>query len=294
MLPTLLVIFLFVEIGLPLVLFFLRDRVVFLPSARPAPEEGLRWLGARVEVELVRIPRADGRQLAAFDARPVTGFSPQGPVVIFFHGNAGNIAGRAPLLEDFVAGTRARTVLFDYSGYGGNEGSPSEKEARSDGVAVYDYLIAGGVPPERIVLYGESLGAAVALAVASQRECAGVVAQSPFSSLSSMALRVYPWMPLVALLARGAFPSVELVREMEVPLLIVHGTRDEIIPFAEGQRLHAAAPPDAEFLPVEGAGHNDFFAIAGPDYLELVGDRLRSWTELKQDGAKSPSSRRLR
>jgi fermentation-respiration switch protein FrsA (DUF1100 family) len=184
---------------------------------------------------------------------------------------------RAPLLEDFVAGTRARTVLFDYSGYGGNEGSPSEAEAERDGLAVYDYVIADGVAPERVVLYGESLGAAVALAVASQRQCAGVVAQSAFSSLSSMAWRVYPWLPLAAFLVRGSFPSNERVREIETPLLVVHGTADEIIPFSEGERLYAAASPGAEFLPVQGAGHNDFFSVAGVEYLESLGERLRSW-----------------
>jgi fermentation-respiration switch protein FrsA (DUF1100 family) len=278
MLPTLLVMLVVVEVGLPLLLFLLRDRVVFVPSTRPAPEEGLRWLSGRTAVELVRIPRSDGRLLAAYDARPLSGSEVDGPVVIFFHGNAGNIASRAPLLEDFVAGTGARTVLFDYSGYGGNDGRPSEDEAHRDGLAVYDYLVAGGVPPERLVLYGESLGAAVALGVAVERECAGVVAQSAFSSLSSMALRAYPWLPLAALLTRGAFPSIERVREMDVPLLVAHGTRDGIIPFAEGERLHAAAEPSAEFVPVEGADHNDFFAVAGTEYLGLVGARLRRWT----------------
>ncbi len=278
MFPTLLLMLVVVEVGLPLLLFLLRDRVIFLPSARPTPEEGLRFLNGRADVELVRIPRSDGRLLAAYDARPKGDSSPAGPVVIFFHGNAGNIGGRAPLLEDFVAGTRARTVLFDYSGYGGNSGSPSEEEVRLDGVAVFEYLIDDGVAPERIVLYGESLGAAVALAVAADRRCAGVVAQSAFSSLSSMALRAYPWMPLVGLLARGAFPSTEMVGEMDVPLLVVHGTRDRIVPFSEGERLHAAAPSSTEFLPVEGAGHNDFFAVAGADYLALLGERIRAWT----------------
>jgi fermentation-respiration switch protein FrsA (DUF1100 family) len=200
------------------------------------------------------------------------------PIIIFFHGNAGNIGWRAPLLEQFVTGTGVRTVLFDYSGYGGNAGTPSEKEAYADGLAVYDFVAAQGVPPEQIVLYGESLGAAVALEVATRRSCAGVVAQSPFSSVSSFALRVYPWLPLTALLARGAFPSTDRVQEVDCPVLVVHGDQDEVIPFAEGLKLHRAAPAGTELITVKGAGHNDFFDIAGPEYLRTIGERVRSWT----------------
>jgi len=275
---TILVVLALIEVGLPLLLFLVRDRVTFFPSTRPTPEEGLEWLNGRTEVALIRIPRPDGRELAAYDARPAGAEGPDTPVIIFFHGNAGNIASRAPLLEAFVAGTGVRTLLFDYSGYGGNAGSASEREVYLDGLAVYDSVVEGGVLAEQIVLYGESLGGAVALAVAAQRPCVGVVVQSSFASLSSMASRVYPWLPLAGLLVRGAFPSAERVGELECPVLVAHGARDEVIPFAEGERLYAAARPGAEFLRVEGAGHNDFFVTAGAAYLGLVGKRVRTWT----------------
>ncbi len=277
MLPTLLLLLALFQIALPLFLFLIRDKLIFFPSNRPAPEEGLRWATGAAEIELVRIRRADGRLLAAYDARPKPAADLEQPVAIFFHGNAGNIASRVSLLEDFVVGTGTRTLLFDYSGYGGNAGSPSEKEVYRDGVAAYDHLIADGVPPERIVFYGESLGTAVALGVAEQRPCAGIVLQSGFASLSSLGLRIYPWLPLSALLVKGSFPSLERVKRLGTPLLVAHGTRDEVIPFAEGKKLHAAAPAGTEFLPVVGAGHNDFFGVAGPTYLQLVGNRFRSW-----------------
>lgn len=273
-------LFLFViEVAFPVVLYLIRDRVIFLPSQRPGPEEGLSYLRGAAEVRLIRIRRPDGRLLSAYDARPTGIEEPGVPVVLFFHGNAGNIAYRAALLEELVLGTGARIVLFDYSGYGGNEGSPSEEEVLRDGLAAYDHVAGSGVPPARIVLYGESLGGAVALAVAAERPCAGVVAQSSFSTLSSLSLRIYPWMPLSALLVRGSLRSVDRVSEIggRVPLLVVHGTKDEIIPFAEGERLHRAAPAGTEFLPVEGAGHNDFFSVAGRDYLRLLGRRFCSW-----------------
>jgi pimeloyl-ACP methyl ester carboxylesterase len=277
MLTGVLLALVLIEIALPVILFLMRDRLVFMPSARPTPEEGLALLRGRADIDLVGVTRSDGRVLAAYDARPRDGDDAGAPVVLFLHGNGGNIAGRATLLEDFVVGTGLRALLLDYSGYGGNAGRPSESEAYEDGVAAFDWLVAQGVTAGRIVLYGESLGAAVALGVAERRSCAGVVAQSAFASLSSMALEVYPWMPLVSLLARGSFPSARRVRELEVPLLVVHGTRDGIIPFSEGRKLYRASAPGTDFLAIEGAGHNDLLSVAGTPYLESLGKRLRAW-----------------
>ena len=266
-----------VEVGLPIVLWFARDRLMFFPSAEPPAESGLPGFPAGVDANLVHVVRPDGRRLAAYDARP-RGAADEGPVVIFLHGNAGNLATRAPLLGDFVLGTRCRVLAIDWSGFGGNEGSPSEREVCADGVAAFDHLRAAGVPEKRIVLYGESIGGAVALAVAAERPCAGVVVQSSFSSLSSMALRVYPWLPLTALLARGSFPSAERAKGLAAPMLIAHGTRDSIVPFSEGEALKAAAGERAELLPIEGADHNDFMFIAGEEYLAAVGEKCRAWT----------------
>jgi len=134
------------------------------------------------------------------------------------------------------------------------------------------------VPANRIVVFGESIGGAPAIYVATQRRVAGVCVQSTFSTLSSMALRVYPWMPLGALLVGGAFPSAGRIATLDVPVLVVHGRNDRIVPFAEGEKLFAAARPGAEFLPVDGADHNDLFDIAGDDYLRGLGDRFRKWT----------------
>jgi len=266
-----------VEIALPLVLVLQRDRFIFLPAARPGPEEGLALLSGRAEVELVRVLRPDGRRLAAYDARPLGGGDPAAPVVLYLHGNAGNIAYRAPLLEDFVAGTGLRTLLLDYSGYGGNPGTPSETTAYDDALAAFDWLVADGVEPRRIVPYGESLGAAVALAVGERRPCGGVVAQSAFASLSAMAREAYPWLPLAALFTRGAYPSDRRARALEVPLLIVHGTRDRIIPFTQAEKLHAAARPGTELLAIAGAGHNDLLEVAGEPYLQSLARRLEGW-----------------
>ena len=273
----LLFVLLFIEVALPLLIYLGRNHLIFFPSSQPSPEAGLSLLRGTAVVDVIRIPRPDGRRLAAYDVQP-KGMGSGGPVVVFFHGNAGNIGSRAGWVESFATGTAARTLLVDYSGYGGNPGSPSEEEVYRDGLAVMDFLQESGVPSQNIVLYGESLGGAVAIYVASQRACAGLVVQSSFSSMSSMAFRIYPWLPLASVLARGSFPNAERISELGLPILVVHGDRDEIIPFKEGRKLHAAAPKTAQFLVVEGAGHNDFFAWAGDSYLDMLGERFLFWT----------------
>lgn len=270
----LLVFIAFVEIGLPLALALARNHLLFFPSPG-RPEETLgefRGMDARI----VHVIRPDGRRLAAYDAAP-RGLAPDAPVVLFLHGNAGDIAMRAGLAAWFSRSANVRLLMPDYSGYGGNEGSPSEGELNADALAAYDHLVADGVPAGRIVVYGESIGGAPAIFVATQRRVAGVAVQSTFSSLSSMALRLYRWLPLGALFVTGAFPNADRIATLTVPVLIVHGLSDRIVPFAEGERL-AAAQPAAEFLRVDGADHNDLFDIAGDDYLRGLGERFRRWT----------------
>jgi fermentation-respiration switch protein FrsA (DUF1100 family) len=271
----LLVLVAVVEIAFPLLMFLFRDRVMFFPSATPAPEDAV-WL-KEVPGRVVHVVRKDGRKLAAYDVAP-RALAADAPVVLFLHGNAGNIATRAGIAGDFARAANVRLLMPDYSGYGGNEGSPSEAELCADSLAAFDHLVAEGVPAKRIVVFGESIGGAPALYLARERPCAGVAVQSTFSSLSSMALRLYPWMPLGALLVSGRFPNADWIGALDCPVLVVHGRRDRIVPFAEGERLFAAAKPGAEFLPLDAADHNDLFDVAGDEYLRGLGDRFRRWT----------------
>ncbi|MEM7199827.1 MAG: alpha/beta fold hydrolase [Planctomycetota bacterium] len=266
-----------VEVVLPLLMFLGRNKLIFLPSTLPSPEDALGELGA-LDARLVRIRRPDGRELAAYDAAPRGDAGRARPVVLFLHGNAGNVAQRAPLLAWFTTVTDSRVLLLDYSGYGGNAGSASEHEINVDALAAQDWLVVHGVPASRIIVYGESIGCAPALVVATQRDVAGVVLQAPMSSLSSMARHLYPWLPLVSLLASGDFPNAKRAAAVDVPLLVVHGTEDEIVPFTEGQKLHATAGAGAELMPVEGAGHNDLIQVGGVRYLRDLGERFRGWT----------------
>jgi len=259
------------------VVVLLRHRIMFFPEGTPEAWQGLGSAGPGVEAALVEVLRPDGRRLAAYDARPA-GAKDGGPVALYLHGNAGNLALRASLLGEFVRGTGTRTLMLEYSGFGGTPGSPTEKDTVADGIAAFDHLIATGVPASRIVIYGESIGGAVALAVASKRRPAGVVAQSSFSTLSSMALRVYPWLPLAALLVRGSFRSTDAAREYGGPVLVVHGDRDSIVPLAEGKALREAAGERGELLVIPGADHNDLVDMGGEGYLRGLGGRFRAWT----------------
>lgn len=275
MLRIALIALLATEVLVPLLLLLLKDRVLFHPDRSLPAEAGMAWIGKGVAADVVHIGG-----LEAIDARPA-GSPDAGPVVLYLHGNGGNIAGRAGRLGGFVRGTGARFLMVGYSGYGGSAGSPTEEQVVADGIAAYDHLRASGVPAARIVLYGESLGGAVAAAVAEKRECAGVVFQSTFASMSSMALQVYPWLPLTALLTRGSFPTSARAARLSCPMLVVHGDEDEVIPFMQGKLLHRAAAPRADMLVIPGAHHNDLVDVAGEAYFKDLGERFRRWTSTR-------------
>jgi fermentation-respiration switch protein FrsA (DUF1100 family) len=220
------------------------DRLVFVPDRSSAPppagvEE--RWIAAD-----------GGIRLHAFHADAGTA----SPTLVWSHGNAGNIALRADLL--LALRERGLSVLaYDYRGYGRSEGRPSEAGVYRDALAAYESVRGGGVAPERIVCFGESLGGAVSIRLASERACAGVAVVSTFTSLRDVARSHFG--PLAAL-AGGRFDSLERIASLRVPLFAAHGARDEIVPFALGEQLYAAAPGPKRFLRIDWAHHNDIFA----------------------------------
>jgi fermentation-respiration switch protein FrsA (DUF1100 family) len=217
------------------------DRLVFLPDRFvPPPPPGLaeRW-----------ITTDDGVRLHAWHAPPPEG----APVLVWSHGNGGNVANRGEVilaLRDRGVGVLA----YDYRGYGKSAGRPSETGVYRDARAAYDDERAHGTPPERIVCFGESLGSAVTLSLALERPCAGVVLVSPFTTLADVARHHYG---VLGAVAGRAFDSLSRIPRLDVPVLVVHGDRDDIVPFALGERLYAAAPEPKTFLRVRGAGHND-------------------------------------
>jgi fermentation-respiration switch protein FrsA (DUF1100 family) len=228
------------------------DRLIFFPepgAQAPPPNVEERWLTT-----------ADGVRLHAwYAARPGARAT-----LVWSHGNAGNIAGRADVLLALAARDLA-VLAYDYRGYGRSGGRPDEAGVYLDAEAAYDSERARGVPPERIVCFGESLGGAVSIRLATERPCAGVAVLSTFTRLRDVARAHYG--PL-ALLAGRRFESVGRIAALAVPVLIAHGDRDEIVPFGLGTRLFEAASEPKRFVRVPGAGHND--VLERTDVLDAI------------------------
>jgi len=187
--------------------------------------------------------------------------------LLWFHGNAENIWDGLGQLT-FYPRLGINVLAADYRGYGKSEGTPSETGVYSDADAAYDYLTqVRHIPPENIIIYGHSLGGAVAIDLASRRPCGGLIVQSSFTSVRDMARRLFR-IPLLEYLPRSRFDSLAKIRRVRVPILIVHGTRDETVPFSMGQRLFEAAPEPKYFFAVPGAGHNDLLEVGGERLLE--------------------------
>jgi fermentation-respiration switch protein FrsA (DUF1100 family) len=184
--------------------------------------------------------------------------------LVFFHGNAGNIADRldrARILHDRFG---FDVFLVDYRGYGRSAGRPSEEGLYRDGRAAYRAALDRGFPPERLLLFGESLGSAVAIRTAADRPCAGVVLETPFLSVPEMARVHYPFVP--RFLIRSRFDNGARIPLVEAPKLFLVAQRDEIVPPAHGRRLYDLATGKKQIFVIPGAGHNDTYRVGGEAY----------------------------
>ena len=182
--------------------------------------------------------------------------SPNGSTVVVFHGNGGNRTDRAPLAQAF-AERGYGVLLVDYRGYGGNPGNPSEAGLLLDAKAAIAYVESRtDVEPNKLVYFGESLGAAVAIAVAQEHPPSALVLRSPFTSLPDVARTHYPYLP-TGLLLRDRYPSLDTIRTLDVPVLVIAGSRDTIIPIAQSRELYEASPDPKRFVIIDGADHND-------------------------------------
>ena len=197
--------------------------------------------------------------------------------VLWFHGNAGNISHRLERLAAFHA-LGVHNLIIDYRGYGKSDGRPSEKGLYRDADAVYRHLIEErGVAPERIVLFGKSLGGAVAVDLARRSEVGGLVVESSFTSIVDMAERTLPILP-GRWLVRSRFDSLAKIPEVRAPVLVIHGDRDGLVPTEMGRRLFEAAGEPKDFYAVPGADHNDVLDRGGAAYLA----RLRAFFEERE------------
>lgn len=194
--------------------------------------------------------------------------------LLFFHGNAGNISHRLDSLRIF-AELGLDVFIFDYRGYGRSGGSPSEEGTYRDAAAAWHWLTRErGIDPGQIVLFGRSLGAAVAIELATGTDPAGLIVESAFTSVPDLGAELYPFLP-VRLLSRYRYDSLGRIASVKAPVLVVHSRGDEIIPFHHGQALFAAARRAKQFLELQG-GHNDGFLASEADYRRGLGAFLTS------------------
>ena len=188
--------------------------------------------------------------------------------LLWFHGNAGNISHRLDLMRLLRERLPVHLFLFDYRGYGRSGGRPSEEGLYRDARAALDALRRHHpARPEGIVYFGQSLGSAVAVELATRERPGGLVLEAPFTSVRDMGRATFPFLP-VNLLVRNLFDSLGRIGRARAPLLILHGDRDEVVPYEQGRRLFAAAGEPKTFHAVRGAGHNDLALVGGAPYFE--------------------------
>jgi len=191
--------------------------------------------------------------------------------VLVCHGNAGSIENRLGQARAF-RDLGYDVLLFDYRSYGRSTGALSEEGTYLDGEAAYDHLLARGFDPRRIVLYGESLGGAVAVELALRRGAAALVVEDAFTSLADMGARIYPWLP-VRWLSRIRYDSLAKIAGLAAPLLVAHSPGDTLVPFEHGQRLYAAHRGPKRFLET-GGEHNDGGFLQRAEWTRAIGEFL--------------------
>lgn len=248
----------------------LEDSFIFFPTKYPDGD----WEPSRLPHENVYFHAPGGPRLHAWF---VPHAAPRA-VVLFAHGNGGNLSHRADLLRVLHDSLKVSTLAFDYRGYGRSEGKPSEQGVMDDARAAAAWLAERtGFRPKDLVLYGESLGGAVVVDLAAANGARALVLENTFSNLTDVAAHHYPRLPAKSLI-RSRFDSTAKIKDYHGPLLQFHGEADSIIPIELGRRLFAAANEPKEFVVIPGADHNEprrpeFYAA-----LDLFLSRLNSST----------------
>lgn len=261
LLKLLIMIVVMAYLSVVLLVYFGQSRLIYFPQQQISntPKDiGLDYTS-------VNIATSDGETLHGWW---VPASNAKG-TVLFFHGNAGNISHRINYLKMFER-LGYNTLLFDYRGYGQSSGAPSESGTYLDAQAVWRYLTeTKDITPAQIVLYGESLGGAVAAWLAAHEKPGLLVLASTFTSVPDMAAEIYPFLP-VRWLARFQYNTLESLQSVTCPVFIAHSAEDEIVPFEQSQQLFKAASEPKQFLFLAG-GHNTGFIFKQPDWIKSLG-----------------------
>lgn len=243
----------------------LARRFLYYPDRLPADMLPPRWAAGAEEV-----------WLDCDDGVRIHGLwwpEPQGaPAILFLHGNAQE-AYSWSLVRQELEPLGCRLLLIDYHGYGKSGGEPHEAGLYLDGEAALRWLEGQGLADGEIIVFGKSLGGSVACEIARGRGFRALVLESTFTSLSSVARKLFPFLPKGVPLGE-TYDSITKLPGTRSPVLVIHGDRDELIPVDEGLRLYEAAPEPKELYLVPGAGHNDVSMVAGPEYARRIASFL--------------------
>lgn len=249
--------------GLALYLYIKQPQLLYYPEM---PTRDIEVTPAEIGLSFdnVQLLAADGIRLHGWF---VPAISPRG-TLLFSHGNAGNIGHRLDSIRQFHS-LGLNVLIYDYRGFGESEGKPTEAGTYLDVKAAWDYLLEERMMvPREIIIFGRSLGAAMAAELASQNPSAAVILESAFTSVPDMAASIYPWLP-VRLLSRYQYNNLEKVSLISSPLLVIHSRADEIVPYVHGESLFAAAHEPKQFLELNG-GHNDGNHVSHDIYMQTL------------------------
>jgi hypothetical protein len=250
--------------GMLLLVYFLQDRLLYFPF------KDMQVTPAALHLPFyeVYLQTSDSEKITAWwlPARN------ERAVVLFCHGNGGNISHRLDSIDIFSR-LGLSVLIFDYRGYGTSTGRPSEEGTYRDGEAAWRYLVeVQKKQPEKIILFGESLGGAVAAELAARHRAGGLIILASFTSIPELAATLYPFLP-VKLLSKFNYATIDKIGGITAPKLIIHSPDDEIIPFALGRALYEKAAEPKQFLQIHG-GHNEGFLVSGNLYVDGLKDFL--------------------
>lgn len=255
-------------LAIGLIMFLAQRSLMYMPEAfRTDPKaEGL------AAVEERRVQTGDGNEVIVWYGKA----KPGQPTLLYFHGNAGSLATRSERMAKYMHRGRGFYIM-SYRGYSGSTGKPSEWANVSDAKRAYDDLVSLGVAPQDIIIYGESLGSGVAVQVAAEKPCGGLVLDAPYTSIADLAAAQYPWLPVRPMLL-DRYESTQYIASVRCPVLVIHGEKDEVIPVEMGRALFAKANEPKKIVTFPNAGHADHWMFGSYD-------AINTWIDAQRDAA---------
>lgn len=265
-------------LGVVILAYAFQRHLVYHPSGARSNPAAL----SLAKVAEITLETPDRERLVAWYAPARIGR----PTLLYFHGNAGTLAQRADRIRLYTDAGYG-VLLLAYRGFSGSTGAPSESRIIRDANLAYDYLLKQGLTANDIVLYGESLGTAVAVQVGASRQIKAVILESPFSSVTDIGQYIYPYLP-VRWLLEERFESIRYIQKINAPLLVLHGERDSIVPARFGKALFTAAraPKSAHFVP--DGNHYDLYEHGAWQRIQSFLHGLSAYASANNSGVPAP------